>query len=170
MKTFKYIIFIAPLLMLLGCKQSGKNKNSEDQESTETTERFETTKTEPSDTADSDEEVIFHGDSIGVGPIEEVEMDDQIDESMAEEGKELFGNNCASCHRIHEKSVGPALGNVLERRSPAFVMNMVLNTKEMLEEDPTAKSLLAEYETDMVEVDLTEDEVRTIVEYLRTEQ
>jgi len=66
--------------------------------------------------------------------------------------------------------MGPALGNVLERRSPEFVMNMILNTREMIEKEPIVMALRGEYESDMVQLDLTQEEARKIVEYLRTYQ
>lgn len=103
----------------------------------------------------------------GIGPIDEVELKAEIDEEMVENGEKLYNNHCASCHRIHESAMGPALGSVLQRRSPEFVMNMILNTDEMLEKDPVIKSLNAEYEEEMIQVDVTEEEAREIVEYLR---
>jgi len=58
----------------------------------------------------------------------------------------------------------------LKRRSPEFVMNMILNTDEMIEKEPIIKSLRGEYESDMVQVDVSQDEARAIVEYLRKYQ
>ncbi len=103
----------------------------------------------------------------GIGPIKELVLGKTIDSSMAKAGKKLYENNCASCHRIHKSLTGPALGSVLTRRSPEYVMNMILNTAEMIQKDPVVKSLLAEYGTKMVQVDVTKKEARQIVEYLR---
>lgn len=104
----------------------------------------------------------------GVGPIDKVDLKDEIDQDMVRAGKELFENHCASCHQIHDDARGPALGNVLERRSPEFVMNMILNTDEMLENDPVIKSLEWEFDEQMTQQDVTKKEARQIVEYLRT--
>jgi len=52
-------------------------------------------------------------------------MDDDETEEMAEEGKTLFDAKCAACHKMDERYVGPALGGVTERRSPAYLMNMI---------------------------------------------
>lgn len=104
----------------------------------------------------------------GVGPIkDEVELGLTIDEEMANKGENLFNNKCATCHEIHESATGPALGGVLDKRSPQWVMNMILNPRGMVESDPQAMALKAEYETQMVDLDLSKEEAREIVEYLR---
>lgn len=104
----------------------------------------------------------------GTGPVNRVILTDTINYKMAKHGKQLFANHCASCHHLNHSATGPALSNVLQKRSPEFVMNMILNTREMLEKDPTIQSLRATYKTEMIQVDLTRKEARAIVEYLRT--
>ncbi len=104
----------------------------------------------------------------GIGPVNRLVLADTINNQLVKQGKDLFANHCASCHRLHEALTGPALSNVLQMRSPEFVMNMILNTREMIEKDPTIQSLRGVYQTDMIQVDLTRQEARAIVEYLRT--
>lgn len=106
----------------------------------------------------------------GIGPIDKVDLKNPIDEDKVAAGKELYNNHCASCHGLTDAARGPALGNVLERRSPEFVMNMILNTDEMLEKDPIIQSLEWEYEERMTQQNVTKEEAREIVEYLRTYQ
>ena len=70
---------------------------------------------------------------------------------------------------IKEESVGPAIKGILESRSPEWIMNMILNPTEMLQKDPIAKKLLAEYNNEyMYNQNLIEDEAREIIEYFRT--
>jgi hypothetical protein len=58
---------------------------------------------------------------------------------------------------------------IYERRSPEWVMNMLLNPAEMLKKDPIAIALLKEYNNIMMlNQNLTNDEARSISEYLRT--
>ena len=47
-------------------------------------------------------------------------------------------------------------------------MNMILNPEEMIKEDPIAMELLAEYASPMTNQNLTEEEARQVVEYMRT--
>ncbi|MDH3321965.1 MAG: cytochrome c, partial [Flavobacteriaceae bacterium] len=55
-----------------------------------------------------------------------------------------------------------------ERRSPEWIMNMILNPEVMVVENETAKQLLIEYSAPMANQSLTEDEARAILEYFRT--
>ena len=57
---------------------------------------------------------------------------------------------------------------IYERRSPEWVMNMILNPEEMVKKNDIAKKLLAEYIAPMANQNLTEDEARAVVEYFRT--
>ena len=102
----------------------------------------------------------------GIGPIEAFELG-ELDADMAVTGRSLFEIKCSACHKFDQRYVGPSLGGVLERRSPAFVMNMILNPEEMLAKHPEAKALLTEFMTPMANQNLTEDEARAIVEYFR---
>ena len=67
---------------------------------------------------------------------------------------------CTACHKRDEKYVGPALAGVTERRSAAYIMNMILNPQEMVERHPIAKQLLAEHMSFMPAQGLTENEAR----------
>lgn len=156
----KKLCFILPLVFLMACNSNNKRSDKNTGDTNVNQKQI-----------DSSE--IMHNDELykaktGVGPIkDEVELDDQIDETMAGKGKKLFNNECASCHRIQDESMGPALGGVLQKRSPQWVMNMILNPREMVEENVQAQSMDAEYEARMVDLHLTEEEARSIVEYLR---
>ena len=69
----------------------------------------------------------------------------------------------------NRKLIGPAMKGIYERRSPEWVMNMLLNPAEMLKKDPIAIALLKEYNNIMMlNQNLTNDEARSISEYLRT--
>jgi mono/diheme cytochrome c family protein len=104
----------------------------------------------------------------GVGPITEaVTLPATVDQAMADAGKVVFETKCSACHKMGEKYVGPALGEVIARRSPAYIMNMILNPQEMVERHPVAKQLLAEHMSFMPNQGLTQDEARQVVEYLR---
>ncbi len=108
-------------------------------------------------------------DNKGVGPITSVTFDDTVNEEMAAAGKEKFEAICTACHMAEQRMIGPALKGVYERRSPEWVMNMILNPDKMLKEDPIAKALLKEYNNAiMLNQNLKEEEARNLAEYLRT--
>ncbi|HEY9220071.1 MAG: cytochrome c [Lutibacter sp.] len=103
----------------------------------------------------------------GIGPITSITLG-EIDQKMADEGKAVFLAKCSACHKISKRVVGPALVGVTTRRSPEWIMNMILNPEKMVAENPIAKKLLAEYVAPMANQNLTEAEARLILEYFRT--
>ena len=104
----------------------------------------------------------------GIGPISSLELA-AIDPSLAQKGAGLFEIKCSSCHKLDERHVGPALRDVTTRRSPEWIMNMILNPQEMIEKDPIAEDLFATFMTPMANQNLTQDEARAVLEYLRSE-
>ena len=108
-------------------------------------------------------------DTKGVGPIQAISLDENIDAEMAAQGKEVYDQLCLACHRIGKKFIGPAPDGILERRSPEWGMNMMLNPELMVKEDPLAKELLIEFNgSPMANQGLTEDQARAVLEYFRT--
>ncbi|SNZ02038.1 c-type cytochrome [Flagellimonas pacifica] len=105
----------------------------------------------------------------GVGPITSINIPDEIDQTLAAEGKAVFDQMCMACHRVGKKFIGPAPNGILERRSPEWVMNMILNPEGMVKEDPLAKELLLEFNgSPMANQGLTEEQARAVLEYFRT--
>jgi len=114
-------------------------------------------------------EVPIDLDNKGVGPITSVKFDENIDATLAATGEKKYNALCTACHLPDKRLIGPALIGVYERRSPEWVMNMILNPDGMLKEDPIAKALLIEYNNaQMLNQNLKEEEARAIAEYLRT--
>jgi cytochrome c1 len=105
----------------------------------------------------------------GIGPVKEKVVLGPVDQALADKGKALFETKCSACHKLDTLYVGPALGEVTTRRTPAYIMNMILNPQEMVERHPIAKQLLAERMTFMANQNLTVEEARAVVEYLRTQ-
>lgn len=66
----------------------------------------------------------------------------------ADAGRELFDNNCASCHSINRVMVGPALKDILSRREMDGLVKWVQNPQKMIaKRDPYALKLVKEYES-----------------------
>jgi len=105
----------------------------------------------------------------GIGPITSLELGATVDEAMAEKGKNIYAKMCTACHKPTEKFIGPAPKGVLERRSPEWVMNMILNPEVMIKENAIAKKLLMEFNgSPMANQNLTQEEARAVLEYFRT--
>jgi mono/diheme cytochrome c family protein len=105
----------------------------------------------------------------GVGPITDMSFDEEIDMALAKAGETKYQMICTACHMVGQRMIGPDLTGVYERRSPEWVMNMILNPDVMLKEDPIAKALLEEYNgAIMLNQNLSEEDARALAEYLRT--
>jgi len=105
----------------------------------------------------------------GIGPVKEKIELGPLDRALADKGKAVFEAKCSMCHKIVTLYIGPALGEVTTRRTPAYIMNMILNPQEMVERHPVAKQLLAERMTFMANQNLSIEDARAVLEYLRTQ-
>lgn len=115
------------------------------------------------------EKTAVNLDNNGIGPIDSMEFDAKIDQKLVDKGALIFKQKCTACHMTERKLIGPAIKGIYDRRSPAWVMNMILNPTEMLQKDETAMALLKEYNNViMLNQNLKEDEVRALAEYFRT--
>jgi mono/diheme cytochrome c family protein len=102
----------------------------------------------------------------GVGPVDHVNLA-SLDESKEELGAKLFQEKCSACHKLDERYIGPALAGVTERRQPEWILNMILNPEVMIQQDPTAKALLAEFIAPMANQHLTREEAECVLVYFR---
>lgn len=106
--------------------------------------------------------------NYGVGPIKSLELPAEIDQTLADAGKVVYEAKCTACHKIEKKFIGPSPKGIMERRTAAWVMNMILDPEGMVAEDPIARGLLMKFSAPMANQSLTEDEARSVVEYFRT--
>ncbi|MDX1638622.1 MAG: cytochrome c [Balneolaceae bacterium] len=106
----------------------------------------------------------------GIGPVTEaVSLGAEVNSSLVEEGEKVFKTKCSACHKMEQDYVGPPLGDVLEKRTPTYVMNMILNPVEMTKKHPDAREMLGQYMNQMTFQNVTKEQARSIVEYLRTQ-
>ncbi len=105
----------------------------------------------------------------GIGPITSIDLGNKVDQEMASYGAAVFKNLCTACHRSDKKFIGPSPKNILSRRTPEWIMNMILNPNEMVQKDPLAKDLLIEFNgSPMADQSVTKEDARAILEYFRT--
>ena len=162
---FRSTVFLfSALLLSCGGKEEKKKEGfsvDRTKTSTEQTKPATDSGIKPSETVDLTNK--------GVGPITSVTLNETIDMEMAKKGEEVYNQMCIACHRIGKKFVGPPPNGILGRRTPEWVMNMILNPEVMVKEDPLAKELLQEFNgSPMANQGLTEEQARAVVEYFRT--
>lgn len=104
----------------------------------------------------------------GIGPVRIIVLE-EINPTMVAEGEKIYKAMCSACHKAEEKFIGPAPKGIMERRSPEWIMNMILNPEIMVKSDPIAQKLLVEYNlAPMANQHLTEEQARKVLEYFRT--
>lgn len=103
----------------------------------------------------------------GIGPVKKKLELGPIDPKLVKKGEEIFNIKCVACHKLDERYVGPAQRDLIKRRTPEFIMNMLLNPLEMQEKHPVVKNLLVEYMTQMPNQNLSFEDARALLEYFR---
>jgi len=156
-KTIMPLIVMFLTLMVASCGTSDKPAESDDA----------TTNTE----VNAEAETPADADPLsnkGVGPISSITLG-ELDQALVDQGKEIYDAKCTACHRLDMKFIGPSPVGVMERRSPEWIMNMILDPEGMVINDPDAKALLIEYNgAPMANQSLTEEDARAVLEYFRT--
>lgn len=164
MKPYNYILVFLCSFLFIGCGESTSEKKP-DSIKIGTTQKEDTststTKTEATSMIDLNNK--------GIGPIKSLTLEATIDDALVLKGQENFKTKCMACHKPDKKFIGPAPTGIVERRSPEWIMNMILNPQEMVEKDPIARQLLIDHNgSPMANQNLTEEEARSILEYFRT--
>ena len=164
MKSTLKILTLVLTLIVLSCGggEEEKKEASKVKLKKQTTEKkAEVKKTKASETVDLTNK--------GVGPIKSINIPAEIDQAMATHGKDVFDKMCTACHRAGKKFIGPAPDGIMERRTPEWVMNMILDPEGRVKNDPLARELLIEFNgSPMANQSLSEEDARAVLEYFRT--
>ena len=107
-----------------------------------------------------------HGTEIKPG---DITLTTPLDTAWVRTGKATYELKCQSCHKLtDERLVGPGWKNVTQRREPHWIMNMITNVEMMLEKDPEAQKLLEQCLVRMPNQNISKDESRQIIEFMRS--
>ena len=162
-KAIKFLAVVVVLLFISCGRKEEKKKEGFSYEKQTPTETVETT----TETVPASKKIDLT--NKGIGPIKSVNLNANIDQEMATHGADVYKQMCTACHRPDKKFIGPAPLGILERRTPEWVMNMILNPDEMVQNDPLAKELLVEFNgSPMANQNLSEADARAVLEYFRT--
>jgi mono/diheme cytochrome c family protein len=118
---------------------------------------------------DKDTVIVFLGiNSKGIGRFKDIPLTHPLNEEMATKGKAIFESKCFACHKLStEMLVGPGWSGVTKRRSPAWIMNWITNTKVMIDRDLAAQADMAVCLIRMPNQDLTDEQARNVLEFMR---
>lgn len=160
------LLFLIATVLLIGC--GGKEEKKKESIKIGQKPKVETKKEEPvSDKVPASQRITL--DEKGVGKIKSLKLDPKIDQAMVKKGAAIFKTNCAACHKVDKRFIGPSPKGIMKRRSPEWIMNMILDPQLMVEQDRCAKDLLVEFNgAAMANQNMTEEQARNILEYFRT--
>ncbi len=86
-------------------------------------------------------------------------------ETSAFRGREIFQDNCASCHNTHKESTGPALADISSFRSQEWLCRF-LTDSNFVAGDKRAVNLRKQYGTSCIKFPkLTCNEVSTLIKF-----
>ena len=106
--------------------------------------------------------------SKGVGRFQNIQLTHPLDEKMVANGLKIYQTKCIACHKIsNEMLVGPGWTGVTDRRTPEWIMNWITNTKVMLDKDLAAQADMAICLIRMPNQDLTDQQARDVLEFMR---
>jgi mono/diheme cytochrome c family protein len=89
--------------------------------------------------------------------------------AWADEGKELFEKQCASCHTIGGgDSGGPDLKGIAAKRPAAWLERVIVEPDRLTaDKDPLQAELVKQYGYEMPNLGISHDDARKIIAYLR---
>ncbi len=90
---------------------------------------------------------------------------------QAQDGEALFKANCASCHAVKEKLVGPALKGIETRRPEDWLIKWIKNSQTLVKAgDDYAVKIYNDYnKVAMPAFNLKDDEIKAMLAYIKTE-
>lgn len=92
------------------------------------------------------------------------------DAEVIAQGEQLFKGNCTVCHLINEQLIGPALRDVHDRRDIDWILNFVKNPQKVINSgDEIANDLLEEFQVVMTAFPFSDDQIMSIVAYIKAE-
>ncbi|MBT8271689.1 MAG: cytochrome c [Flavobacteriaceae bacterium] len=164
-------LFAAGVFFLIGCSGGGKTVEEKPEiklNNRTTAKEIDASRTDASRT-DAFSYLTADLESKGIGPITALNLKRRINKDLADEGKAVYTRLCTACHRTDKKFIGPEMKGLLDRRTPEWVMNTLLDPEGMIEKDSLTMKIFKEFNNViMPNQNPTEEEARAMLEYFRT--
>lgn len=147
----KVLVLLMIGAIVYGCGQGGNDSTSNNQSATS-----------------SSQSTDDYDPTRGEGKWDHVEVGENLNIAMANEGKLISDLKCASCHKYtDERLVGPGWAGVSEKHRPEWIMNFITNPDPMIDKDPELQAQLELCLVRMPNQNLNDDEARSILEFMR---
>ena len=103
----------------------------------------------------------------GEGEFKDIELG-ALDASKAAKGESIYEMKCQSCHKLtDERLVGPGWKGVSQRHTPAWILNFMTNTDEMIDKDPKLQAQLEICMVRMPNLSINDSGAFEILEFMR---
>ena len=148
MKKHVILPIAACAILMVGCSKEEAEKSAEEAPT-------------PAELLEGKPEV--HGQEVKA-----IELTNPLNQEWVTKGQAIYEMKCLACHKLtDQKLVGPGWLGVTTRREPVWIMNMIINVDMMLEKDEEAQKMLEQCLVRMPNQNLTEDESRQVIEFMR---
>lgn len=91
--------------------------------------------------------------------------------SYAQDGEKLFKGNCAACHKVDKKLVGPPLKGVQEKWEGRDIKAWIKNSQQYLKDNPgdaDAQAIYEEYnKAVMTPIALNDEQIDAVLKYIK---
>lgn len=155
----RIIILCSVVFFMASCGGSGTNDQSS---GTKTTAQEGEAGTQP------EEPEVAYDTARGAGKFHDVQLSKNLDKPMANAGEKIYEMKCQGCHKLTaERLVGPGWKGMTSTHHPAWIMNFVTNTDEMIDKDPKAQAMLDICMVRMPNQNLSDQDARDILEFMR---
>ncbi len=116
----------------------------------------------------TDDSILEKQEEVHGTEVSSVQLNNPLDQAMLKTGEEIYDMKCSSCHRLtEERLVGPGWAGVTRKRKPEWIINMITNVEMMLDTDPEAQKMLEECLVRMPNQNVTSDDARSLLEFMR---
>ncbi len=106
-----------------------------------------------------------HGTEVKAG---DIQLSTPLNAEWVKTGQSVYDLKCMACHKLtDEKLVGPGWKGLTAKRQPDWIINMITNVEMMLENDPEAQKLLEQCLVRMPNQNVSKEEARSILEFMR---
>ena len=78
------------------------------------------------------------------------------------EGRKLFRTHCASCHKLNKRYIGPALGDIQDRRDSTYLYAFIKQESSLNQIKDSSSAFYHEF------IYLTRENIQKILEYTNT--
>jgi cytochrome c551/c552 len=97
-----------------------------------------------------------------------VGADGKIIDEAYENGKKVFQTNCAACHKLEKKLIGPPLGNISDKRQIPWLKSFIKDSQAMIKAgDKDAIAIYEEYQKVLMIPfpQLSDKEIEDVIHY-----